>query len=58
MVAVSNTIIGVAMLLGGAIGLLADLYDTASLIGLLGLGSLAVAWYALGLREVSDEDAP
>jgi hypothetical protein len=56
MVAVSNTIIGVAMLLGGGIGLLADLYDTAALIGLLGLGSLVVAWYALGLREVSDED--
>jgi predicted MFS family arabinose efflux permease len=55
MVAVSNTIIGVAMLLGGAIGLLADLYDTATLIGLLGLGALAVAWYARGLREVSAE---
>ena len=53
MVAVSNTIIGVTMLLGGAVGLLADIYDTATVIGLLGLGSLAVAWYALGLREVS-----
>lgn len=53
MVAVSNTIIGIAMLLGGVIGVLADLYDTATVIGILGLGALAVAVYALGLREVS-----
>jgi len=57
MVAVSNTIIGMAMLLGGGIGLLADLYDVATVIGLLGLGSLGVAGYALGLREVSAEEA-
>ena len=55
MVAVSNTVIGVAMLLGGVIGLLAELYDTAAVIGLLGVGTLAAAGYALGLREVSAE---
>ncbi|WP_058556063.1 MFS transporter [Thiohalocapsa sp. ML1] len=55
MVAVSNTIIGVMMLLGGLIGLLADLYDTATLILVLSIGALLVAAYALGLREVSDE---
>jgi MFS family permease len=55
MVAVSNTIIGVMMLLGGLIGLLADIYDTATLILVLSIGALLVAAYALGLREVSDE---
>lgn len=56
MVAVSNTIIGVAMLLGGVVGVLADIYDTATVIGLLGVGALGVAAYALGLREVSADD--
>jgi hypothetical protein len=57
MVAVSNTIIGLAMLLGGVIGVLADLYDTATVIGALGLGALAVSAYALRLREVSADAA-
>lgn len=56
MVAVSNTVIGVVMLLGGLIGLLADLYDAATVILVLGIGTLFAAVYALGLREVSDED--
>jgi succinate-acetate transporter protein len=53
MVAVSNTVIGIAMLFGGLIGLLADLYDAASVILILGLAALGVAWYTLGLPEVS-----
>ncbi|WP_295538348.1 MFS transporter [uncultured Thiohalocapsa sp.] len=57
MVAVSNTIIGVAMLLGGVVGVLADIYDTATVIGVLGLGALGVAAYALRLREVSADGA-
>jgi MFS family permease len=56
MVAVSNTVIGIAMLFGGLVGLLADVYDTATVILLLSLGALAIAVYALGLREVSAAD--
>jgi hypothetical protein len=56
MVAVSNTIIGVAMLFGGLIGLVADLYDAATVILVLSIGALGSAVFALGLREVSEED--
>jgi hypothetical protein len=54
MVAVSNTIIGLAMLAGGLIGLLGDRYGTAFVILVLGLASVAAALYALRLREVSE----
>jgi hypothetical protein len=54
MVAVSNTIIGIAMLGGGAIGLLGDIYGAAAVILLLGLASVAAGLYALTLREVSE----
>jgi MFS family permease len=58
-VAVSNTVIGIVMLLGGFIGIIADLYGNATLILLLGLGAFLAAWYARGLREVSvDAEAP
>jgi hypothetical protein len=53
MVAVSNTVIGLAMLAGGLIGILADLYDAATVIMVLGVASLGAALYALRLREVS-----
>jgi MFS family permease len=53
LVAVSNTVIGVVMLLGGLIGIIADLYDSATVILLLGIGAFLAAWYALALREVS-----
>ncbi|MEA3639067.1 MAG: MFS transporter [Lamprobacter sp.] len=56
MVAVSNTVIGVAMLAGGLIGLLGDLYGTAFVILVLGIASIAAAVYALRLREVSEPD--
>ncbi|MBK5938729.1 MFS transporter [Halochromatium roseum] len=54
MVAVSNTVIGVAMLAGGLIGLLGDLYGTAFVILALGIVSIAAALSALSLREVSE----
>ena len=54
MVAVSNTVIGIAMLAGGLVGLLGDLYGTAFVILALGIASLAAALSALRLREVSE----
>jgi len=54
MVAVSNTIIGIAMLAGGAVGLLGDLYGAAAVILLLGFAAIGAGLYALTLREVSD----
>ncbi|MEA1048632.1 MFS transporter [Lamprobacter modestohalophilus] len=56
MVAVSNTVIGVAMLAGGLIGLLGDRYGTAFVILTLGIASIAAALSALRLREVSEPD--
>ena len=52
-VAVSNTLIGAAMFLGGGFGVLADILGSASVIGLLGLVSLLSAAYIRGLPEVS-----
>lgn len=52
-VAVSNTVVGAAMLLGGAIGVLADLLHTGAVVGLLGLVSLAAALYIARLPDVS-----
>lgn len=53
LVAVSNTVIGVAMLAVGLIGIFADLIGTAELILLLGLLSLVAAVYAWRMRDVS-----
>lgn len=52
-VAVSNTVIGAAMLIGGGIGILADILDTSSVIGLLSLVALLSAVYIRRLPEVS-----
>ena len=52
-VAVSNTIIGVVMLLGGGIGVIVDLLQTSAVLGLLGLASLLAARYINKLKEVS-----
>jgi hypothetical protein len=52
-VALSNTIIGIAMLLGGVIGVIADLLNTHTLILILALVSLAASLYAWRLPEVS-----
>jgi len=53
-VAVSNTVIGVAMLAGGLAGVLGDWLGSAAVIAILGVVSLAAAWGARGLREVSE----
>ncbi|HSR62867.1 MAG TPA: MFS transporter [Gammaproteobacteria bacterium] len=52
-VAVSNTVIGAMMLFGGGFGILADILETATVIGLLGLLSLLAAIYISGMKEVS-----
>lgn len=52
-VAVSNTVIGAAMLAGGGFGVLADILDAAAVIGLLGLIALLSAVYIQRLPEVS-----
>lgn len=53
-VAVSNTLIGILMLAGGLIGLIGDWLGPASVVLLLGLMSLASAYYIRGLQEVSE----
>lgn len=53
-VALSNTVIGIAMLGAGFVGLLGDWLGTHWLILLLALASLLAALYARGLPEVSD----
>ena len=53
-VAVSNTVIGVLMLAGGLVGLIADRFGVDAVLLLLGLGSLAAAVYSRALDEVSE----
>jgi hypothetical protein len=53
MVAVSNTVIGIAMLAGGLIGILADIYDPATVILALGVAAIGAAFYAVRLPDVS-----
>jgi hypothetical protein len=55
-VAVSNTAIGVLMLIGGLIGLLGDWLGAAAIVLLLGLLSLLAAYYIVRLPEVSEKD--
>jgi hypothetical protein len=52
-VAVSNSVIGVAMLLGGLIGLLGDWLGIVVVIALLSVASLLAAQQSLRLPEVS-----
>jgi len=52
-VAVSNTLIGLAMFIGGVFGFLADILDTATVIGLLGLIALLSAAYIHTIKDVS-----
>jgi hypothetical protein len=52
-VAVSNTVIGAAMLVGGAVGVLADLLSTSAVIALLGAISLLAAIYIARIPDVS-----
>ena len=53
-VAVSNTVIGVLMLVGGLIGLVGDWLGAPATVLLLGLLSLLAAVYIRGLPEVSE----
>lgn len=53
-VAVSNTVIGVLMLLGGLIGLLGDWLGAATILLILGLCSMLAAIYISRLPQVSD----
>jgi hypothetical protein len=52
-VAISNTVIGAAMLVGGLVGVLGDILGIPAVVLLLGLVSLAAAAYAWRLPEVS-----
>ncbi|WEJ61657.1 MFS transporter [Thiomicrorhabdus lithotrophica] len=52
-VALSNTVIGIAMLTGGLIGLLADIISIHFVILLLSLIAFAAAWWNARLKEVS-----
>jgi hypothetical protein len=52
-VAVSNTVIGIAMLFGGAVGILADIYNVQTVILLLSLVALISSVYILRLADVS-----
>ena len=50
--ALSNTMIGVLLIMGGAFGALADLLGPAVVLAVFAAMSLAGAWAALGLNEV------
>lgn len=52
--ALSNSMIGVLLLLGGGFGLVADLAGPAVVLGLFALMSLAAAAFALRLSEVQE----
>lgn len=54
LVAVSNTVIGVVMLAGGAIGVLGDLWGAPALVLVLAILSLAAAVHAVRLPETAD----
>jgi len=53
-VAVSNTLIGVFMLAAGAIGVVADIFSVATVLGLLGLISALSTFYIGNIRDVSE----
>lgn len=57
LVAVSNTLIGVAMLIAGPIGLLGDQFGAALVVLVLGVMALMAAGLALRLDEVSEPHA-
>jgi len=52
-VAVSNTVIGIAMLLAGSIGIIADIFNVQTAILILSLIALATAIYIRQLPDVS-----
>ena len=52
-VAVSNTVIGIAMLFGGIVGVIADVFDVQTVILLLSVIALATSIYIKRLPDVS-----
>ena len=52
-VAVSNTVIGVAMLMGGVVGVLADIYSIQIVILILSLIAVLSSFYILTIKNVS-----
>lgn len=52
-VAVSNTVIGIAMLLGGIVGVIADMFDIQTVILLLSIVALMASVYTRQLQDVS-----
>lgn len=54
--AISNTVIGLLMLLAGFIGVIGDILGPAATVCLLGVLSLVAALYAYQLPEVSEPD--
>jgi len=52
-VAVSNTVVGIAMLLGGMVGVLADMIDVQAVILILSLIALAAGGYIFSLKDIS-----
>ena len=52
-VAVSNTVIAIAMLLGGIIGVIADIFNVQTVILLLSVIALAASVYIRRLPDVS-----
>ena len=49
----SNTVVGIAMLLGGMVGVLADMIDVQTVVLMLSLIALAAGGYIFRLKEVS-----
>ena len=52
-VAVSNTVIGIAMLFGGIIGVIADVFDVQTVILILSVIALVASFYIRRLPDVS-----
>ena len=52
-VAVSNTVIGVVMLLAGSVGIIADIWTNATVIGVLAIASLLAVPYMQSMKDVS-----
>ncbi len=55
-VAISNTVIGILMIVGGFIGIVGDTLGAPATVLLLGVGALVAAFHAWSLPEVSDPD--
>ena len=52
-VAVSNTVIGIVMLLAGSVGIIADIWTNATVLGVLAIASLLAVPYMQSMKDVS-----